>query len=127
MTEANGYAKWAAFQLHDTSGSVEDWSYCNTGGFGFTFEIGPTSSARRTRTVSWPEYLGLPPADGAGYGGYREAYCTMAEATIDDAMHSTIAGKAPPNRKLTVSKSLHLGHLAGDRCRGQRGCPALRQ
>jgi hypothetical protein len=39
------------------------------------------------------------------YGGNREAYCTMAEATIDDAMHSAIAGKAHPNRKLTVSKS----------------------
>jgi hypothetical protein len=29
----------------------------------------------------------------------------MAEATIDDAMHSAIAGKAHPNLKLTVSKS----------------------
>ena len=29
----------------------------------------------------------------------------MAEATLDKALHSTIAGKAPRNRKLTVSKS----------------------
>ena len=46
-----------------------------------------------------------PPADGAGYGGNREAYYVMAEATLDKALHSTIAGKAPRNRKLTVSKS----------------------
>ena len=25
MTDANGYANWASFQLYDTSGSVEDW------------------------------------------------------------------------------------------------------
>ena len=105
MTEANGYANWAAFQLYDTSGSVEDWSYWNTGGFGFTFEIGPDEFHPPYQNGVVAEYLGLPPADGAGYGGNREAYYTMAEATIDDSMHSTIAGKAPPNRKLTVSKS----------------------
>ena len=105
MTEANGYANWAAFQLYDTSGSVEDWSYWNTGGFGFTFEIGPDEFHPPFQNGVVAEYLGLPPADGAGFGGNREAYYTMAEATIDEAMHSTIAGKAPPNRKLTVSKS----------------------
>ena len=105
MTEANGYANWASFQLYDTSGSVEDWSYWNTGGLGFTFEIGPDEFHPPFQNGVVAEYLGLPPADGAGYGGNREAYYVMAEATIDDALHSTIAGKAPPNRKLTVSKS----------------------
>ena len=105
MTEANGYANWASFQLYDTSGSVEDWSYWNTGGLGFTFEIGPDEFHPPFQNGVVAEYLGLPPADGAGYGGNREAYYVMAEATLDKALHSTIAGKAPRNRKLTVSKS----------------------
>ena len=43
MTETNDYTNQASFQLYDTSGSVEDWSYWQTGGLGFTFEIGPDS------------------------------------------------------------------------------------
>ena len=125
MTEANGYANWAAFQLYDTSGSVEDWSYWNTGGFGFTFEIGPDEFHPPFQNGVVAEYLGLPPADGAGYGGNREAYYTMAEATIDESMHSTIAGKAPREPEADGEQVVHLGHLAGARCRGQRGCAAL--
>jgi hypothetical protein len=105
MTEANGYANWAAFQLYDTSGSVEDWSYWNTGGLGFTFEIGPNEFHPPFQEGVVAEYLGLPPAHGAGFGGNREAYYLMAEATLNEGLHSTITGNAPPNRKLTVSKS----------------------
>ena len=65
MTEANGYANWASFQLYDTSGSVEDWSYWNTGGLGFTFEIGPDEFHPPFQNGVVAEYLGLPPADGA--------------------------------------------------------------
>lgn len=54
MTAANDYANWASFQLYDTSGSTEDWSYWQTGGLGFTFEIGPAASTRRTRTAWSP-------------------------------------------------------------------------
>ncbi len=105
MTEANGYANWASFQLYDTSGSVEDWSYWNTGGLGFTFEIGPTEFHPPFQTGVVAEYVGLPPAAGAEYGGNREAYYVMADATVDSALHSTIVGNTSPNRKLTVSKS----------------------
>jgi murein tripeptide amidase MpaA len=105
MTEANGYANWAAFQLYDTSGSVEDWSYWNTGGFGFTFEIGSEDFHPPFQNGVVAEYLGLLPAAGASYGGNREAYYVMADATVDSALHSTIVGNTSPNRKLTVSKT----------------------
>ena len=59
MTEANGYANWASFQLYDTSGSVEDWSYWNTGGLGFTFEIGPDEFHPPFQNGVVAEYLGL--------------------------------------------------------------------
>jgi hypothetical protein len=104
MTAANDYANWASFQLYDTSGSTEDWSYWQTGGFGFTFEIGPDSfhSAYKDGVVA--EYLGLEPSAGAGQGGNREAYYRMAEATVDAGYHSTITGTAPADRVLTVRK-----------------------
>lgn len=105
MAAANDYLNWASFQLYDTSGSVEDWSYWQTGGFGFTFEIGPDGFHPAYEDAVVAEYLGLEPAAGAGQGGNREAYYRMAEATLDPAYHSTITGKAPAGRVLTVSKS----------------------
>jgi hypothetical protein len=104
MTAANDYANWASFQLYDTSGSTEDWSYWQTGGLGFTFEIGPDSFHPAYETGVVAEYLGLEPAAGAGKGGNREAYYRMAEATVDAAHHSTITGRAPAGRVLTVRK-----------------------
>lgn len=105
MTDANNYLNWASFQLYDTSGSVEDWSYWQTGGLGFTFEIGPDEFHPAYEAGVVAEYLGLEPSAGAGQGGNREAYFRMAEATIDPAYHSTITGTAPAGRTLTVSKS----------------------
>ena len=104
MTETNDYTNQASFQLYDTSGSVEDWSYWQTGGLGFTFEIGPDSFHPAYETGVVAEYLGLEPAAGAGQGGNREAYYRMAEATLDAGLHSTITGTAPAGRTLTVSK-----------------------
>lgn len=105
MTEANGYANWASYQLYDTSGSTEDWSYWNTGGLGFTFEIGPDEFHPPYQTGVVAEYLGLSPAAGAGYGGNREAYYVAADAALDRTLHSRIVGETAANRRLTVSKS----------------------
>lgn len=104
MTNSNGYANWASFQLYDTSGSLEDWSYWNTGGFGFTFEIGPDEFHPPFVDGVVAEYMGLPPAQGAGFGGNREAYYRMAESTLDRSMHSVIRGNAPKNRTLQIRK-----------------------
>ena len=104
MTETNDYTNQASFQLYDTSGSVEDWSYWQTGGLGFTFEIGPDSFHPAYEDGVVAEYLGLEPAAGAGLGGNREAYYRMAEATLDAGLHSTITGTAPAGRTLSGSK-----------------------
>ncbi len=40
MAAQNGYANIHGWQLYDTTGTTEDWSYNATGGFGYTFEIG---------------------------------------------------------------------------------------
>ena len=40
MAAENGYSSQYGYQLYDTTGTTEDWSYNATGGLGFTFEIG---------------------------------------------------------------------------------------
>ena len=40
MAVENGYTSQYGWQLYDTTGTTEDWSYTATGGFGYTFEIG---------------------------------------------------------------------------------------
>ncbi|CUR58512.1 Carboxypeptidase T [metagenome] len=105
MAQANQYTSQAAYQLYDTSGSVEDWSYWNTGGYGFTFEIGPDGFHPEYADAVVGEYLGVAPAAGAGLGGNREAYYRAAEAAMDPAQHSQIVGQAPPGRTLSVRKS----------------------
>ncbi len=104
MTNANGYANQLGFQLYDTSGSTEDWSYWVTGGFGFTFEIGTVGFHPAFADAVVAEYLGRPPAAGAGRGGNREAYYRFADANLRPGYHSTIRGTAPRNRRLTVRK-----------------------
>jgi hypothetical protein len=41
-TAENGYSNIRAWELYDTTGAVEDWSYWSTGGLGYTPEIGCT-------------------------------------------------------------------------------------
>ena len=104
MAESNGYTNQRSFELYDTSGSTEDWSYWNTGGFGFTFEIGATEFHPAYQDGVVAEYLGLPPSSGAGKGGIRESFYTMATASIDRSLHSTIKGAAPKGHTLQVRK-----------------------
>ena len=40
MADENGYASQKSYELYDTTGATEDWTYYATGGLGFTFEIG---------------------------------------------------------------------------------------
>jgi hypothetical protein len=51
------------------------------------------------------EYLGLPPAAGAGQGGNRESYYEMLQATADTRYHSLVRGRAPNGWTLKVKKS----------------------
>lgn len=104
MAEANQYTSQPAYRLYDTSGSTEDWSYWNTGGYGFTFEIGPDNFHPEYADAVVGEYLGLAPAAGDGLGGNREAYYRAAEAAMAPTHHSRIVGSAPKGRVLTVRK-----------------------
>ena len=77
-----------------------DWSYNATGGYGYTFEIGPNEFHPPFPQVI-DEYLG---AGAYVDKGNREAYLVALENTVDTATHSVIAGKAPKGATLRLRK-----------------------
>jgi len=104
MAGHNGYRNQPSFRLYDTSGGTEDWTYYSTGGFGFTYEIGPGNfHPPYAETIA--EYDGTAPAVGAGKGGNREAYFKALESTARAARHSVITGGAPAGSTLRLKKS----------------------
>ena len=103
MAAANGYASQYGYQLYDTTGTTDDWSYYATGGFGYTFEIGPSNFHPPFADVV-AEWEGTSPAAGAG-GGNRGAYFLAQESTADPARHSLLTGRARPGSTLRLHKS----------------------
>ena len=104
MADRNGYANLRGYDLYETTGTTEDWTYWNTGGLGFTFEIGDSDFHPPFRRGVVAEYLGRPPAAGASEGGNRGAYYEMLRSTADASLHATLAGTAPAGWTLRVHK-----------------------
>ena len=101
MVAQNGYRSRQGWQLYDTTGSTESWSYNATGGFGYTFEIGPREFRPPFAQVV-DEYFGA----GAYAGkGNREAFLIALENAADPRRHSVITGTAPAGATLRLSKS----------------------
>ena len=120
MSAQTGYTNQFGWELYDTTGTTEDYSYNATGGYGFTFEIGPDEFHPPFEEVV-AEYTGENEAaqgvtpenahelttdaadDCAGHdhdhdsvgGGNREAFLVAFENTVDAATHSLITGAAP--------------------------------
>jgi len=101
MTAQNGYANIHGWELYDTTGTTEDWSYNATGGFGYTFEIGANEFHPPYAEVV-DEYLGAGDFAGKGNG---EAYLIALEAALDPATHSILAGDATPGATLRLTRS----------------------
>ena len=80
MAAENGYSSQYGYELYDTDGTTEDWSYNATGGLGFTFEIGDLGfHPPFEETVK--EWNGT--SDDATGGGNREAYYIAQGNTAD--------------------------------------------
>jgi hypothetical protein len=105
MAARNGYISQAGWQLYDTTGTTEDWSYWTTGGYGYTFEVGPNEFHPPYETGVVAEYAGLAPAAGAGKGGNRAAFLDMLANTATPAAHSTLVGSAPRGYHLQLRKT----------------------
>jgi len=125
MAKENGYFSQKSFELYDTTGTTEDWSYNSTGGFGFTFELycgapnyttgdcdDPAFHPRYQRVVE--EWDGTnPTADhtndpgpNKGYDGKgnREAYYIAAESALNEQRHSVLEATVPPGTTLRLRK-----------------------
>jgi hypothetical protein len=101
MAAQNGYTSQHAWELYDTTGSTEDWSYNATGGFGYTFEIGPDEFHPPFPDVV-DQYLGA--GEFAGKGN-REAYLIALENAVNPETHSVLTGKAPAGATLRLRKT----------------------
>jgi hypothetical protein len=105
MAAENGYASQFGYQLYDTDGTTEDWSYNATGGLGFTFEIGDLGfHPPFEETVA--EWNGT--TEDATGGGNREAYYHAQQNTADTSKHSVLTGRAPANAILRLTKSFDM-------------------
>ncbi len=125
MAKENGYFSQKSFELYDTTGTTEDWSYNATGGFGFTFELycgapnyetgdcdDPAFHPRYQRVVE--EWDGTnpmadhtnDPGPNKGYDGKgnREAYYIAAESAINAQRHSVLEASVPPGTRLRLKK-----------------------
>ncbi|HZB77926.1 MAG TPA: M14 family zinc carboxypeptidase, partial [Solirubrobacteraceae bacterium] len=105
MSAHNGYANDPSFQLYDTTGGTEDWTFWTAGSIGYTFEIGDENFHPPFADAVVGEYTGGAGTAGAGRGGNREAYFEMQEATAAPDLHSVIAGEMPKGHRLTITKS----------------------
>ncbi|HWQ27576.1 MAG TPA: M14 family zinc carboxypeptidase, partial [Dehalococcoidia bacterium] len=103
MASENGYTDQAGYELYDTSGTTEDWSYNTTGGYGYTFEIGLDGFHPPYESAVIAHYTGTTPEAGDG-GGNRAAYLHALRSTVSRKHHSVIRGEAPPRAFLTLKK-----------------------
>ena len=100
MAANNGYRSGMSYTLYDTSGTTEDWSYYATGGFGFTYEIGP-DEFHPPYQEQVNEYVGA--GEYAGKGN-REAYFVAQESTANTGRHSVLEGRAPAGAVVKIRK-----------------------
>jgi hypothetical protein len=119
MAAENGYLSQLSYQLYDTTGTTEDWSYYATGGLGFTFEIGCGDLDRDAGTCKQGNFH--PPYDEGvraewegtsdvanpipGTDGNREAYYKALEVAADASKHALLEGTGPGGAILRVKKS----------------------
>jgi Zinc carboxypeptidase len=105
MAAENGYSSQYGYQLYDTTGTTEDWSYNATGGLGFTYEIGHLGF-HPPFTDTLAEWNGT--TDYATGGGNRAAYYKAQENTADATKHSVLAGQALNGYVLRLTKTFDM-------------------
>src|SRR3954464_4163768 len=99
MADATGYTSEYGWQLYDTTGTTEDWTYGGQGSFGYTIEIGPAGGKFHMpyETGVVKEWTGH---DGREGRGMRQALLIAAESAANPGDHSVVAGTAQPGTVL---------------------------
>ena len=141
MAAQNGYSNQFGWELYDTTGTTEDYSYNATGGYGYTFEIGtdefhppfeqvvgeyigdteaaqgvtPETAADLT-TEAADECGGAHQEHGTVGGGNREAFLLAFENAVDRRHALAHRGSRPGRRHLEAGahgRVPAVGRLAG--------------
>ena len=130
MAAQNGYSNQFGWELYDTTGTTEDYSYNATGGYGYTFEIGPDefhppyeqvvaeytgeTEAAQGVTAENAHELTTEAADECGGdhqhhdevgGGNRAAFLEAFENAVDAGTHALITGQAPEGATLKLERT----------------------
>ena len=106
MANENGYSNQPSYDLYDTTGGTEDWTYYATGGLGYTFEIGLIGfHPPFADTIAEYEGTSAAAQGSPGKGGNREAYFKAMENAANPARHSVISGNAGAGNVLRLYKS----------------------
>jgi hypothetical protein len=129
MAAQNGYSNQFGWELYDTTGTTEDYSYNATGGYGYTFEIGAdefhppfaevvdeyvgTSAAAEAVTSDNAHELTTAAAANCGEehdhdsvgGGNAEAFLIAFENAVNADTHSVVTGRAPAGATLTMERT----------------------
>lgn len=109
MTAANGYANIHGWELYDTTGTTEDYSYNATGGFGYTFEIGPNEFHPPYEQVV-DEYVGAGTYAGKGNRG---AYLAALAHASDRRYSGVLTGTTVPGTRLRLRKDFRSPTWSG--------------
>ena len=130
MAAENGYISQKSWELYDTTGTTEDWSYFATGGLGFTFEIGKAHEDQTLAGVGFhPAYpLGVMAEYYGKYpngGGNREAYFKALESTANTARHAILEGTAAQGSRVRIHKEFQTSTSPVIQPDGSVGDPIL--
>src|SRR3954451_11698909 len=103
MADSTGYTSEYGWQLYDTTGTTEDWTYGAQGSFGYTIEIGPVGGQFHMpyQMGVVDQWTGGPAHPGEGM---RKALLLAAESAANPGDHSIIEGNAQPGAVLKLSK-----------------------
>jgi murein tripeptide amidase MpaA len=97
-----GLTSERGYELYDTTGAMEDWSYWATGGFAYTAELGGGATSDASGLLAFHP----PFAEVAGsYPGLRRAFLRALAWTADGAHHSVVSGRGPAGATVELSKA----------------------
>ncbi len=108
MGRATGYESRYGYDLYEVTGALEDWNYVAQGAFGYTVELGGSSSADTSFQGTYSthvvdQYVGRVGTPSAGKG-MREALLLASEAAMDARDHVVLRGGAPGGAVLHLRK-----------------------
>jgi hypothetical protein len=96
-----GLTSERGYELYDTNGAMEDWSYWSTGGLAFTAELGDGATTDASGLLAFhPRFAQV----ASWYPGLRRGLLRALAWTADPAHHAVISGRGPAGATVELSK-----------------------